>query len=66
MIKTTELGPKPDLCSRCKNVKVVKKVYMDDPDNGYKVQGRCDRCTAWFFDLWSMVRKSALDRLADV
>ena len=60
------LGHKPDLCSRCKNVKKVKAAYMNDPDNGYGVQGPCDRCERWGLNLWSMVRKTVLDRLAEV
>jgi len=62
----TDLGRKPDLCSRCKSTKAVKENYKLDPDNGYGVQGKCDRCEGWFSDLWSMVKKSALDRMADV
>ena len=61
-----ETGYKPDLCSRCKNVKAVKEVYKLDPDNAYGVQGKCDRCSKWFTDLWSMIEKSVLDKLADL
>lgn len=62
----TELGHKPDLCGRCKNTKAVKRVYADDPDNRYGVQGPCDRCGRWLFNLWSMVKKGVLDRLAGI
>jgi hypothetical protein len=57
---------KPDVCSRCSNLKSVKKLYTLDPDNRYRVQGKCDRCGSWGFDLWSLVRKPVLDRLAEV
>lgn len=65
-LKASELRTKPDLCGRCKRTKPVKKLYKDDPDNRYGVEGKCDRCGSWHGALWSMVLKSALDRMAEV
>ncbi len=65
-LKASELRSKPDLCGRCKRTKPVQKLYMDDPDNAYGVMGACDRCGSWRQDLWSMVRKSVLDKLASL
>jgi len=57
---------KPDVCWRCRTTKIVREQFMDDPDNRYGVEGQCDRCERWFTNLWSMSRKSVLDKLASI
>jgi len=61
-----DLNSEPDVCGRCRNTKAVKGLYKDDPGGGYKIVGKCDRCEKWTVNLWPLVRKSALERLADI
>lgn len=56
-----------DLCTRCKRLKSIRKVYeFNKAEAQYRIQGPCDRCGNRSLDLWPMIEKTALDRLADV
>jgi hypothetical protein len=55
-----------DLCSRCHRLKSVRKNYADLLEPGYRIQGPCDRCGCQGLDLWPMVEKDVLTKLAEI